>query len=74
MTISTQQPVEAPKDLINLRTAAALVAVDVKTIKNWIKAGDLQGFLVNGRMWRVQRDELLGLVRPAALSDSEGVA
>lgn len=63
-----------PSRLINLKTAASLIDVDVKTIKNWIKAGHLQGFLVNGRMWRVQRDELLSLIRPVSNADSDGAA
>ncbi|MFI1241454.1 helix-turn-helix domain-containing protein [Nocardia salmonicida] len=53
-----------PEDLIPASTAAALVHVDAKTIKNWIKAGDLRGWLLNGRHYRVRRSELLSLVQP----------
>ncbi|MGA6209319.1 helix-turn-helix domain-containing protein [Nocardia testacea] len=60
------------RNLISVRTAAALIDVDAKTIRNWIAAGDLSGFRVNGRLIRVERDELLGLVRPALLSDDQG--
>lgn len=49
---------------VSLKVAADLLHVDVKTIKNWIKAGHLQGFRINNRLWRVQQDELLSLVTP----------
>ncbi|WP_194819307.1 helix-turn-helix domain-containing protein [Nocardia sp. XZ_19_385] len=59
-------PTIAPEDLISVKTAATLLGVDSNTIKNWIKAGQLQGWLLNGRMWRVERDAVIALVRPAA--------
>ncbi|MBF6164896.1 MULTISPECIES: helix-turn-helix domain-containing protein [Nocardia] len=62
------------RNLISLKTAAALVDVDTKTIRNWIAAGDLNGFRVNGRLLRVERDELLALIRPAATVINGGVA
>ncbi|MEU7633845.1 helix-turn-helix domain-containing protein [Nocardia sp. NPDC049220] len=71
MTVGTQSA-DTPTGLINLKTAASLIDVDVKTLKNWIKAGRIRGFLVNGRLWRVQRDELLGLVQVAADSVIDG--
>ena len=55
-----------PEDLIPASTASALVQVDAKTIKNWIRAGELRGWLVNGRHYRVSRSEVLSLVRPVA--------
>ncbi|MGW4365429.1 helix-turn-helix domain-containing protein [Nocardia takedensis] len=63
---------DMPTGLINLKTAASLIDVDVKTLKNWIKAGRLRGFRVNERLWRVQRDELLGLIRIATDVESAG--
>ncbi|MEU5760370.1 helix-turn-helix domain-containing protein [Nocardia sp. NPDC047648] len=62
------------RNLISLKTAAALVDVDTKTIRNWIAAGDLNGFRVNGRLLRVERDEVLALIRPAATVVHGGVA
>ncbi|MBF6229491.1 helix-turn-helix domain-containing protein [Nocardia abscessus] len=62
------------RNLISLKTAAALVDVDTKTIRNWIAAGDLNGFRVNGRLLRVERDELLALIRPAVTVINSGVA
>ncbi|MGY2093248.1 helix-turn-helix domain-containing protein [Nocardia gipuzkoensis] len=62
------------RNLISLKTAAALVDVDTKTIRNWIAAGDLNGFRLNGRLLRVERDELLALIRPAATVINGGVA
>ncbi|WP_406237500.1 helix-turn-helix domain-containing protein [Nocardia sp. NBC_01009] len=62
------------RNLISLKTAAALVDVDTKTIRNWIAAGDLNGFRVNGHLLRVERDELLALIRPAAMLADGGAA
>ncbi|QIS02330.1 excisionase family DNA-binding protein [Nocardia brasiliensis] len=61
-----------PEDLITVRTAASLVDVDAKTIKNWIKAGDLEGWLVNGSRWRVRRAAVLALVQLASVSGVGG--
>ncbi|WP_216917814.1 helix-turn-helix domain-containing protein [Nocardia noduli] len=72
MNASTQSA-EVPTGLINLKTAASLIDVDVKTLKNWIKAGRIRGFRINGRLWRVQRDELLGLVQVALDIETAGV-
>lgn len=60
-----------PEDLIPASTAAALVHVDAKTIKNWIKEGALRGWLVNGRHYRVRRSEVLGLVQPVATTGGD---
>nr|WP_228537713.1 helix-turn-helix domain-containing protein [Nocardia sp. XZ_19_231] len=56
-----------------MKTAAALIDVDSKTIRNWIAAGDIAGYRINGRLLRVERSELLALVRPAELA-AGGVA
>ncbi|WP_328712260.1 helix-turn-helix domain-containing protein [Nocardia salmonicida] len=61
------------RNLISLKTAAALIDVDSKTIRNWIAAGDIAGYRINGRLLRVERAELLALVRPAELA-AGGVA
>ncbi|WP_068058172.1 helix-turn-helix domain-containing protein [Nocardia xishanensis] len=55
------------RNLISLKTAAALVDVDAKTIRNWIAAGDIAAYRVNGRLLRVERDELLSLIQPASV-------
>ncbi|WP_162958740.1 helix-turn-helix domain-containing protein [Nocardia yunnanensis] len=62
------------QNLISLKTAAALVDLDPRTVLNWIKSGDLQGFRVKGRMWRVDREELLALARPVAPQLKGGAA
>ncbi|MFC9995833.1 helix-turn-helix domain-containing protein [Nocardia sp. NPDC127526] len=62
------------RNLISLKTAAALIEVDPRTIKNWIKSGDLQGFRMKGRMWRVDHEELLALARPVVPEHSDGAA
>ncbi|MEU4417321.1 helix-turn-helix domain-containing protein [Nocardia salmonicida] len=56
------------RNLISLKTAAALVDVDSKTIRNWIAAGDIAGYRINGRLLRVERAELLALIRPTTLT------
>lgn len=71
MTTSPSQLV-SPEELISVKAAASLVGVDAKTIKNWIKAGHLEGWLLNGRMWRVKRDAVVALVRPAAETARNG--
>ncbi|MEU5407425.1 MULTISPECIES: helix-turn-helix domain-containing protein [Nocardia] len=61
------------RNLISLKTAASLIDVDSKTIRNWIASGDIAGYRINGRLLRVDRSELLALVRPAQLAQG-GVA
>ncbi|MEV6562926.1 helix-turn-helix domain-containing protein [Nocardia sp. NPDC051756] len=60
-----------PEDLIPTGVAASLVHVDAKTITNWIKTGELRGWLVNGRRYRVRRSEVLSLVQPIATASGE---
>ncbi|WP_068060366.1 helix-turn-helix domain-containing protein [Nocardia xishanensis] len=60
--------------LISLKTAAALVDVDAKTIRNWIAAGHLRGFRINGHLLRVNHAELLALVQPVNIEVPEDVA
>ncbi|MGW3280641.1 helix-turn-helix domain-containing protein [Nocardia rhamnosiphila] len=59
--------------LISLKTAASLVDVDAKTIRNWIHSGQLRGFRVNGHLLRVNHAELLALVQPVGASFTEDV-
>ncbi|MBH0777269.1 helix-turn-helix domain-containing protein [Nocardia bovistercoris] len=60
--------------LISLKTAASLVDVDAKTIRNWIAAGQLRGFRINGHLLRVNHAELLALVQPILTSIPEDAA
>ncbi|MFF0547217.1 helix-turn-helix domain-containing protein [Nocardia thailandica] len=62
---------QIPEDLIPTSVAAALVHVDAKTITNWIKAGDLQGWTVNGRHYRVRRSQVLSLIQPVAPTNGD---
>lgn len=73
-TATAQAGSEAPRGLISLKTAAALMDVDPKTIRNWISAGHLRGYRVNARMLRVDRNELMALVEPLSVQISDGVA
>ncbi|WP_459549895.1 helix-turn-helix domain-containing protein [Nocardia sp. X0981] len=60
--------------LISLKTAATLVDVDAKTIRNWIAAGHLRGFRINGHLLRVNHAELLALVQPVVVDASGDIA
>ncbi|MFC8046533.1 MULTISPECIES: helix-turn-helix domain-containing protein [Nocardia] len=60
--------------LISLKTAASLVDVDAKTIRNWISAGHLRGFRINGHLLRVNHAELLALVQPVLVAGPEDAA
>ncbi|WP_433635043.1 helix-turn-helix domain-containing protein [Nocardia sp. CA-120079] len=62
------------RGLISLKKAAALVDVDQKTIRMWIAAGHLQGYKLNGNMWRVSSHEVLALAQPIFPADSGGAA
>ncbi|WP_069167248.1 helix-turn-helix domain-containing protein [Nocardia altamirensis] len=62
------------RTLISLKSAAALIDVDTKTIRNWIAAGDLAGFRVNGHLLRVERDAVLALIRPTTAVIDGGAA
>ncbi|QIS10639.1 helix-turn-helix domain-containing protein [Nocardia arthritidis] len=64
--------VDQARDLVSLQKAATLIDVDPKTIRNWINDGRLQGYKLNGRMWRVNRAEVLALARP--IKSSGGAA
>ncbi|CAM4487466.1 helix-turn-helix domain-containing protein [Nocardia ninae] len=66
--------VRSGRGLISLKTAAALVDVDQKTIRMWIAAGHLRGYKLNGNMWRVSSHEVIALARPVVPSDSGGAA
>ncbi|MFJ9368767.1 helix-turn-helix domain-containing protein [Nocardia sp. NPDC101769] len=66
--------VRSERGLISLKKAAALVDVDRKTILHWIDAGLLQGYKLNGSMWRVNLHEVLALVHPVTISDTDGAA
>ncbi|PXX66941.1 excisionase family DNA binding protein [Nocardia tenerifensis] len=62
------------RKLISLKAAAAMVDVDTRTIRNWIAAGDLAGFRVNGHLLRVERGEVLALIQPTDVVESGGAA
>lgn len=60
--------------LISLKTAANLVDVDAKTIRNWIASGQIRGFRINGHLLRVNHAELLALVQPVLAPIPEDAA
>ncbi|BDT97299.1 helix-turn-helix domain-containing protein [Nocardia sputorum] len=54
-----------PKTLISLRDAAQLAGgVHPRTVRRWVDGGLLQGFQVGPRLIKVDRDQVLALVRP----------
>ncbi|MFE3028717.1 DNA-binding protein [Nocardia tengchongensis] len=63
----------ARKVLISLRDAADLAGgVHPRTIRRWVDSGLLEGFQVGPRLIKVDRDQVLALVRP--LSQTGGAA
>ncbi|MGW3022460.1 helix-turn-helix domain-containing protein [Streptomyces sp. NPDC001221] len=56
-------PSETPTDLIRTAEAAELLSVSIWTVRNWVKAGKVQGYQV-GRLIKVSRAELLAYARP----------
>ncbi|MBO0853606.1 MAG: DNA-binding protein [Nocardia sp.] len=51
--------------LISLRDAAVLAGgVHPRTIRRWVEGGLLEGFQVGPRLIKVDRDQVLALVRP----------
>ncbi|MEV0765176.1 helix-turn-helix domain-containing protein [Nocardia sp. NPDC050435] len=52
-------------NLISLRHAAELAGgVHPGTVRRWVEAGLLEGFQVGPRLIKVDRNEVLALVRP----------
>lgn len=56
-------PSETPTDLIRTAEAAELLGCHIATIRNWVRAGKVQGYQV-GRLIKVSRAELLAYARP----------
>ncbi|MFI7191552.1 helix-turn-helix domain-containing protein [Nocardia nova] len=55
----------AGKTLISLRDAADLAGgVHPRTVRRWVEGGLLEGFQVGPRLIKVDRDQVLALVRP----------
>ncbi len=53
------------KNLISLRSAAELAGgVHPGTVRRWVEAGLLDGFQVGPRLIKVDRSQVLALVRP----------
>ncbi|WP_431963263.1 helix-turn-helix domain-containing protein [Nocardia sp. bgisy134] len=53
------------KTLISLRDAAQLAGgVHPRTVRRWVDGGLLEGFQVGPRLIKVDRDQVLALVRP----------
>ncbi|MFQ6226653.1 helix-turn-helix domain-containing protein [Nocardia sp. NPDC002869] len=74
LNVTSKLSTALPEGLIDLKTAGALVGVDPRTVRNWITEGSIQGWLLNGRRWRVQRAQVMALVRPATLDETGGAA
>ncbi|MGV9823382.1 helix-turn-helix domain-containing protein [Nocardia xishanensis] len=73
--------VAVARPLIRLSEGAALIGVHPQTLRRWVAQGKLTGWRLASNQIRVDRDELLGLVKPmtvtetaAALADREVVA
>ena len=49
--------------ILNVPEAAALLRVNVGTVREWARSGDLPGGFKLGKEWRVDRDALLAYIR-----------
>lgn len=58
--------------LIPLSEAASLVKYHRKTVRRWISQGKLTGYRVADNQIRIDRAELLGLVRPVPAAQPIG--
>lgn len=68
----SRRSVTTARTLISFRDAAVLAGgVHPRTIRRWVEGGLLEGFRVGPRLIKVEREQVLALVRP--LND-EGVA
>ncbi len=62
----------ADRGLISLRDAAELAGgVHPRTVRRWVESGLLEGFRTGPRLIKVERSQVLALVRPLHV---EGVA
>lgn len=59
MANNTQQPYES---LITISESAALLRVSEKTVRRWIKAGDLPAAKL-GAQWRIRSRDLQDFIR-----------
>jgi excisionase family DNA binding protein len=55
-----------PEDLIDVSGGARMIFVTKKTIANWLSAGKLTRYKVNGGRVLISKRELLGLIRKEA--------
>ena len=53
-------------DLVDIPGAAAMLFVSKKTVANWLSAGTLTRFKLNGGRTLVSKSELLGLIKREA--------
>ena len=57
--------------LISLRDVAQLAGgVHPRTIRRWVDAGLLEGYQVGPRLIKVDRDQVIALVRPISRSEA----
>lgn len=64
--------ISADRGLISLRDAAELAGgVHPRTVRRWVESGLLEGFRTGPRLIKVERSQVLALVRPL---HAEGVA
>ncbi len=50
--------------VLTVQEVAAILRVDVKTVRNWLGSGTLQGVRVGG-VWRVREDAISSLLKEA---------
>lgn len=60
--------------LISLTAAGQVAGVAPKTVRSWVTAGLLQGWQVGPRLIKVDKDEVLSLIRPLVADAPGGAA
>lgn len=63
-------PASTQQDLIGQAEAAELVGVHAKTIRRYVAEGRLTAYRVGPRLLRVDRREVLGLLKPVPTGNS----
>jgi excisionase family DNA binding protein len=55
--------IDSADELLTAPEVAKIVAVDLKTIHNWVNRGSLKAFRTPGRHLRIRRGDVLGFLR-----------
>jgi excisionase family DNA binding protein len=59
-----QPAARAPRQLVDMNTAAGMLGVTPRTLRNWIAEGRLTAYRIGDKLIRIDRAELDALIRP----------